>query len=328
MARPKNKKRSAKPAKRQKLLFIPYPLVIFLMLCIGVYLTAWTFNAHADDIIVKAVIKGKSITDPAVINRPADGLHFTAVPIIVSGTCPANAAYVEIFRNNVMGGSAICSGSGTFELQTDLFTGLNKLEAHVFNITDDEGPVSVPINVYYDPPPIPQPGLQTSGQSPSSKKVQPLQLQTAFIYKGYYVGQEVQWPLQISGGSAPYALNVDWGDGNNSIISRKDDGQFIINHTYKSPGGFHGSYKIKIQASDSDGNYSYLEFFVIITSKATIGISNNIYSKGPPTLGGLHQWVWLAWPVYVSVFLMVIAYKLGEREQLLLLRRSHRLKGS
>jgi hypothetical protein len=325
----KRKTAKKRPVKnRKKLLFIPYPLVIFLMLCVGVYLIAWTFNAHADDIVVKAIIKGKPITDPAVITSPAEGTHFIAVPITVDGTCPANAAYVEIFRNGVMGGSAICSGTSTFELQMDLFAGPNKLEAHVFNITDDEGPVSAPINVIYDVPPAPsQPGLQTSPR-PSSKNRSPLQLKTAFIYKGYYVGQEVAWPLEISGGAAPYALSVDWGDGRTSILSRKDAGQFDINHTYNNPGGFNGSYTIKVQASDGDGSYSYLEFFVIVNSRTSAGISNNIYSKGPPTLGGLHEWVWLAWPVYLAVLLMVVAYKLGEREEFLVLRKKHQLKGS
>jgi len=317
------KKRAVK--KSRKILFLPFPLVIFVMLCVGVYLTAWTFNAHADDVIVNAIVKGKSITSPAVITTPTEGAHFVAVPITVDGTCPSNAAYVEIFRNNVMGGSAICSGSATFSIQTDLFSGQNKLEIHVFNVTDDEGPVSAPVNVFYDMPQNPQPSLQTSPQA--SKKSAPLLLKTAFVYKGYYVGQEVQWPLEISGGNSPYALNVDWGDGKSSIISRKDAGQFNITHTYQSAGSDKGSYTIKAQATDSDGSYAYLEFFVIVNTKTTAVITNNIYSKGPQTLGGLHEWVWLAWPAYAVVLLMIFAYKLGEREELIILRRRHQIKG-
>jgi hypothetical protein len=317
------KKRAVK--KRQKFLFIPYPLLIFLMLCIGAYLTAWTFNAHADDVIVNAIVKDKPITAPAVITPSINGEHFSAVPIEINGTCPPNAAYVEIFRNGFLTGSAICQ-NGQFDSEVDLFAGMNKIEAHSFNLTDDEGPVSSPVIVYYDPLATITPDLKTG----TSKKTPPLLLKTAFVYKGYYVNDEVRWPLEISGGAAPYALNVDWGDGNNSIISRKDAGQFDISHTYKNPGGFHGSYTIKVQVSDTEGNYTYLEFFVIVNSRASTAISgnSNIYSKGPPTLGGLHEWVWLAWPIYGSVFLMAIAYKLGEREEILLLRKRHQLKGS
>lgn len=325
MPRQKAKKRASKTTKRKRFLFLPYPLVIFLFLLSGVYLVAWTFNAHADDIIVKAVIHGENIASPSVITSPSDGTHFTAVPVKVTGTCPTSAAYVEIFRNNSMSGSAMCSGSSTFEIMIDLFSGQNKLEAHVFNITDDEGPVSIAVTVYYDPPAPATPSLQTS---PPAKNSDPFQIKTAFVYKGYYVNQEVQWPLEISGGTAPYALNVDWGDGQNSIISRKDAGQFDIAHTYKTPGGFHGNYTIKVQASDSEGNYSYLEFFVVVNSSTAAGVGGTIYSKGPPSLGGLHQWVWAAWPIYGSLLLMVFSYMLGEREEFLLLRKRHQLKRS
>jgi hypothetical protein len=326
MSRAKTKKRAAKTAKRKKFLFIPFPLVIFILLCTGVYLAAWTFNAHADDIIVNAIVKGKPINSPAVITSPSEGAHFSAVPITVTGSCPAEAAYVEIFRNGFMSGSAICSSGGTFEILTDLFIGANKLEIHSFNVTDDEGPVSAAVNVVYTPPHPSQPGLQTGSSSPGGQ-TSPLQLKTAFIYKGYYVGQEVQWPLEISGGTAPYALNVDWGDGQSSIISRQAAGQFFIKHTYKVPGGFHGNFKIKVQASDVDGGYTYLQFFVIVNPKTAANIGS-IYSKGPPTLGGLHDWVWAAWPAYAAVVLMVISFKLGEGEEFRVLRKRHQIRGS
>lgn len=298
------------------------------MLCTGVYLIAWTFNAHAD-VIVKAIVKDKPIAAPAVITTPADNTHFTAVPIEISGTCPDHAAYVEIFRNGIMDSSAMCI-NGKFDPQVDLFAGKNIIEAHSFNLTDDEGPVSGPVTVYYDPPPPPSPpSLQTSSPSPS-KSTAPLLLNTAFVYKGYYVGQEVSWPLEISGGTEPYALNVDWGDGKDSIISRPQAGRFNITHTYESPGTNHGSYTIKVQASDAEGNYAYMQFFVIISQKTTqsIGSSGNIYSKGPPSLGGLHDWVWAAWPLYLSLVLMTVSFKLGEREEFIMLRKRHQLRRS
>lgn len=327
MAKAKTKKRAVKSVKRKKFLFIPYPLVVFLLLCAGVYLVAWTFNAHADDLIVDAIVKDKPITEPAVITAPADGTHFKAVPIAVSGTCPEHGAYVEIFRNNVMSGSAVCDGSAKFQLNTDLFDGANKLEAHVFNLTDDEGPVSAPVNVVYDAPPPTQPTLQAPAPS-SSKKTKPFLLKTAFIYKGYYVGQKVDWPLEISGGAAPYALNVDWGDGQNSIISRPQEGQFNIDHVYRAPGPQGGSYRIRAQASDVLGNYAYMEFFVIVNKPVSQKVTGttNIYSKGPPSLGGLHQWVWAVWPFYLALVLMAVSYKLGEREELLILKKRHQLR--
>src|SRR5581483_5395570 len=164
-------------SKRRNLkVYIGYPAVIFILLCAGIYLVAWTLGAHADQTI-KAVIHAQPVTQPATIDPAiANGTHYNQIPIEVNGTCPQNAAYIEIFDNGVMGGSAICD-NGFYDPTLNLFPGLNVLEAHSFNSTDDEGPVSAPVSVYYDPPAAPA--------------TEPLLLQTAFIYKGYDVGQTV-----------------------------------------------------------------------------------------------------------------------------------------
>lgn len=299
---------------RQKRRVLRYPLFIFLLLCAGVFLIAATFNVNADDILVKAKVLGPPVTSPAVITSPAAGSRFSSIPITVSGTCPANAAYVEVFRNNTMSGTAICDGSSNFQLSTDLFPGQNDLAAHVFNITDDEGPVSAAVTVYYDVPTSP-------GSQPSSPSTTPLTLQTAFVYKGFDVGQEVNWPIEISGGSPPYALNVDWGDGSNNVISHGAAGAFNITHTYSSPGGYKNSYTIKVKAADQSNQKAFLQFFVIINQKqGQITGVNNINNKPTPSLGG-KNWLWYAWPAYLLILLLVLSYWLGEREELIILKK-------
>jgi hypothetical protein len=230
-----------------------------------------------------------------------------------------------------MSGSAICDGSNTFQLQIDLFAGKNDLTAHSFNINDNEGPVSAIVAVYYDVPVPPpgQPAPSGSDQTPSSGssgQTPPLILKTPFIYKGYFVDQEVVWPLEISGGNNPYAFNIDWGDGSNSVISRKNDGSFDIKHTYKQPGGYKGAYTIKAQASDAEGNYAYLEFFVMVSAKTSVVPIGSVYTKPPPGIGGLKTWLWVAWPAYATTALMVIGFKLGERQELILLKKKGRLR--
>jgi hypothetical protein len=329
---PKRAAAKKKPSKKPSRFYIPYPLMLCLLLCAGVFLAAWSFGVKADDLLVTASVKGSPITAKAVINTPADGSHFTAVPLTVTGSCPPNAAYIEIYDNGIMAGSTICEASSTFQLQINLLPGANELTAHSFNVTDDEGPVSDRITVYYDvPPPAEQPGNsgQAPGQSGSgssgSPHTPPLLLKTAFVYKGYYVNQPISWPIEISGGTAPYALHVDWGDATDSVISRKSSGQFNLEHTYKHPGGYHGSYTIKIQATDADGNYAYLEFFVIVNAKTSQSVGS-IYNKPPPSLNNLRSLLWVAWPAYASVVVMVVMFKLGESQELIHLRHQGRLK--
>jgi hypothetical protein len=329
MPRHKTKKRASKQIKsRKSRFFLPYPLLIFLTLCAGVFLVAATLNVSANDLLVSAKVAGPPVTSPAAITSPVNGTHFSSVPISVSGTCPANAAYIELFRNNVMSGTAICS-SGNFQLSSDLFVGQNDLVAHVFNVTDDEGPVSSIVTVFYEPP-APPSGTGGSSSSPSSTpsssySVAPLQLKTEFVYKGFYVGDPVVWPVEITGGTAPYAVNVNWGDGFNDVISRGSAGSFNLTHIYQSSGNNkNNSYTIKINAADNVDQKAYLQFFVIVNSKKNVsitGTSNDIFTKSPPSLGN-KNWLWIAWPAYGLLVVMGISYLLGERAELAIL--SHR----
>jgi hypothetical protein len=325
MARQKAKKKASKQIRsRKKRSIFSYPLFLFLLLCSGVFLIAWTFRANAD-VLVTAKVSAPFVTQPAVITSPSDGTHFSLIPITVSGTCPANAGYVEIFDNNVMRGTAICDTSSNFQLSVDLFPGTNSLVAHVFNITDDEGPVSSAVTVYYDVPQPPAGNPTAAPRSPSHGSPSLPVLKTAFIYRGYHIGQAVEWPLELSGGLPPYAVSVDWGDGTSDLISRSQPGQFNINHTYSQPGDTKNSFTIKVKASDANGNSAYLQFFVIVTPQS-IGAAGNIFTKSPPHLSSGLNWLWIAWPLYVVILLMAVSYLLGEREELVILRKKGMLR--
>lgn len=334
MSRKKPVKRARKPVKgRQKRSVFAYPLFIFLLLCTGVLLIAWTFKTGAANINVTAKVSDSFVTDPAVITAPTEGSRFTSIPIDVHGTCPTSpsytAAYVKIYDNDVFRGSAICDGSAEFSLSIDLFPDENSLTAHIFNSTDDEGPVSTAVTVFYD---VPQPPPQTPPSEPAtpnspkpSNPANPPIIKTTFVYKGYHVGDQIEWPIEITGGSPPYAVSVDWGDGNADLISRPQAGEFKISHIYSQSGGFKNSYTIKVKVTDAAGGTGFMQFFVIVAPE-NIQQSGNIFNKPIPKLGSGLNWLWVAWPAYLLVTLMAISYKLGEREELLILRKRGRLR--
>jgi len=293
----------------------------------GVYLSAWTLKANGSNVLVTAKVHAPLVTSPAVITTPKNGQHFKNIPITVSGTCPTNAGYVEIYRNDVMSGTVLCDINSDFRLSTDLLPGKNDLTAHVFNITDDEGPVSGSIRVFYDAPTPPsQPATNQKSGSGGQAATSPFLLTTSFLYKGYYIGQQVDWPLRISGGTPPYALNVNWGDGQNDVISRGAAGDFKISHTYSVAGSYKNSYTVKVNAADRDSQKAFLQFFVIVTNRTAAGPAGNIFSKPPPSLPGSHNWLWMAWPAYTVVLIMFVSYWLGEREELINLRKKGLLR--
>jgi len=203
-------------------------------------------------------------------------------------------------------------------LSIELLPGQNVLTAHVFNSTDDEGPVSAAITVNYAAASPPNNG-------PTRQTAPPLLARTQFIYKGFHISDTVEWPIEISGGVAPYAVDVDWGDGSHNLYSRGHEGVFNISHKYSKAGGYKNSYIIKVNLSDSVGGHSFLQFFVIIADRATGGVTANIFSKPPPTVAN-NNWLWIAWPAYIFVLLMAISYWLGEREEIIVLRKRGLLK--
>ena len=319
--KPRKRRQAAAP---KKILIFSWPAVVFVLLLIGVLLVGWTFLAVADDIDVSAKVSAPLPTGPATITAPSDGQHFSAVPITVTGTCPADGsgAYIKLFRNNVFSGTALCDGSQNFSLSTDLFPGGNKLKAVIFNKTDDAGPDSNAPVVYYD---VPQnPPTQNPPQYPPS--VPPFVITTDFKYSGFYVGQNIRWTLSVSGGSAPYALNIDWGDGKNSVVSRSGQGEFTVEHKYDKPGGFKGSYRISISGADAVGRQTSLEIFALVNQAGGTPIAGTTYN--PPPLSSTKNWLIVAWPAYLVVLLMTISYLLGEREELKVLKKRGLLRVS
>lgn len=141
-----------------------HPFSVMVLLCVGVLIIGLAIKSWAATYDVKATVPAAAVTSPATITSPTDQLHVSTVPIKVTGTCPADS-YVSLMRNNSFSGVSACN-NGTFQIQTDLTGGANTLKARVFNLTDQEGPASPAITVFYDettiipaPPPANNPPM-------------------------------------------------------------------------------------------------------------------------------------------------------------------------
>lgn len=130
-------------------LAISASLIISGLLLIGYISTTFlSKESQAETLQVTATVPAPLPTTPAIITSPFDQEHVTTSPIVVSGTC-GDGAYVTLHNNGAFAGVGSCA-SGTFTIQISLTPGANQLQARVYNITDNEGPQSSPITVYYD----------------------------------------------------------------------------------------------------------------------------------------------------------------------------------
>ena len=144
LATKKHLLRKRRPIHKRILL---HPASVFIMLCVGVFLAGWTLIAGADNLTVTASILAPLPTRAAQITYPSNQARFTTSTISVAGDCTSNT-YVQLYRNDVLSGVANCGPSITsFQIFSDLRLGANQFYTRVFNITNNEGPQSIPLTL-------------------------------------------------------------------------------------------------------------------------------------------------------------------------------------
>ncbi len=318
----KHKVRRSQPVHKR---FILHPATLLILLGILVLLSGWTYKAVADSFTVSARINAPPLSDGATITSPLQNSTSTVSDISVSGICPDNS-YVKLYDNGLFSGVAICS-SNTFQISISLFAGSNILQAQDFNITDQAGPVTASVTVYFtaptptpNPSPTPPPPGTTNPTSPVTPS--PLIAVTDFHYQTFEVGKDYSAQIQLEGGTAPYILNINWGDGSSETLTTNDPSTLTINHIYKSQ----GYYVIIIKVTDAKHQVRTIQLAALIKFPGSIGIfsntsrgSNNIFKTiniPPPNIFTLYKnWLWIAWPSLLIVLLMAISFWLGERQE-------------
>jgi hypothetical protein len=258
----------------------------------------------AESVGLTGTMPGKPPTVAATIKSPKQGQRFTDTPVTVSGTCPKNTL-VEVFKNDIFAGSTPCGDDGKYSVDIDLLIGENKLIAKVYDALNQTGPDSNSVTVYYDALPA-----QLSSLNPLSFGGAQLLLNTDAIFRGSFPGQEMSMPISVIGGTPPYAINVQWGDGTNRVEPRSNNLTFDIRHTYKRG----GTYKITIQGTDSKGRVAFLTVAAIINGQPDPVAAA---SKTKATMNKLL----VLWPLYTTILAVVISFWLGERREKKILSR-------
>lgn len=243
------------------------------------------------------IVPGPPPDDPATIGTPKNGQRFDKSPITVSGTCPQHTL-VEVFKNNIFAGSTFCSDNGTYSIEIDLLFGKNVLVARVYDALNQQGPDSNKVTVYYDALPA-QSGPLSSLDFDGAQ----LLLNTDAVYRGIFPQKEFNVPIEVLGGTPPYAINVQWGDSSNRVVPRHDNTPFKVDHEYSRP----GTYQIALQASDAVGRVAFLSVAAIVNGQPEVAA---VASAGPTP-----NQLLLLWPLYTALAAVVFSFWLGEQRE-------------
>jgi hypothetical protein len=235
----------------------------------------------------------------ATISTPGSGSSFSTSPITVNGICPTGLL-VQVYDNGVMVGSVMCA-NGSFSMQVSLFAGTNELSALVFDELDQPGPKSNIVTVTYSNTQFTAFGAQVT-------------LTSSYGRRSSAAGTELGWPLQLSGGTGPYAFSVDWGDGAPvQLKSQSLGGVVAIAHTYKKA----GIYAVNVRATDVHGVSAFLQVVALANGKvdgtATGDKTDDKTTAQPPEV------LWI--PTAVSLVSLLPAFWLGRMSQVVSLQK-------
>lgn len=235
-------------------------------------------------------------TTGATITTPANGASFSTSPVTVNGICPTDLL-VQVYNNNVMVGAVMCVNN-SFSIQVSLFAGVNELTAIVFDSLEQSGPVSNSVTVNYNDTNFSAFGALITLTSSYGRRSAP-------------AGQDLTWPLQLSGGTGPYAFSIDWGDGSAAELkSQALSGLVNINHVYKKAGIF----QVNIKVTDVNGVSAFLQ--VIAVSSGQVDGT----PEAPDTSDGTGTTTVIWIPAVVALILLFPAYWLGRRSQVVSIR--------
>jgi len=233
------------------------------------------------------------------ITSPTNGQTFTATPVTVSGLC-TTGLLVKVFSNNVFMGSVVCA-NGSYSIKIDLFSGQNDLLARQYDALDQASPDSNIVRITFN------------DQQFNSVGSTLMYLTSDYARRGANPGETLLWPIIIVGGTGPYAISVDWGDGKpTDLLSQSFAGSFNISHVYDSA----GVYNITIKATDKNGLTAYLQVVGVANGAITSSTSSTDNKQSILTVTKV---IWA--PAAMLLPLILVAFWLGRKYELSSLRK-------
>lgn len=230
---------------------------------------------------IEGTVSAVAPSEAPLISAPGNGTRFKESPTTVSGTC-LDGLLIKIFVKDIFGGSVNCA-SGKFSIEVNLSPGENKIFARSYDDLEQASPDSNIIKVYLD----------TSSKS--------LTLTSDFARRSANPREELTWPILISGGSSPYAVSIDWGDGRTSLKSVISSSEFVAEHIYL----YSGIYKVVVRAVDINDNRAVLQLVAVGKGKSFAPTSGPASGKTKTVV------VW--WPMPLFIIFMISTFWLGVR---------------
>lgn len=257
-----------------------YRGLLVLVVLFGVTLCIIQQTVRASEIITTAKVAAPAPSLPAIITSHHNEEVITTPTVQFTGTCSyvAPSTAIELYIDTVFVGSSICETTGTFSLSTTISTGRHLIVVRTANVTGDYGPDSSPLHITYmkgdesQSPQTPTPPNTTSNTAPpASVAPNGVQIYSKFTYLLYGPEKDAEWVGYFSGGTAPYTVAIDWGDGTSSSYTATDSKSQTYRHSYRK----YEPFFVTLTVTDADGSQTSMQLAAItpyVDSSATPGL--------------------------------------------------------
>lgn len=286
---------------------------------------------------VTVSVGGNPPTVGATITFPSNGSITESELVQVAGDCPINTL-VATYNNGFFAGSSMCQDTGTYKTIIQLAIGPNQLQSQNYDGINQPGPVTqqvlisrvVPVNsnapivsttpkvaavaadIAPDPkppviPPAPQPTVNPCFDTSELQALNPSRptIIANCIKRNIFSGEPMTLPIMVIGGTAPYALFIDWGDGTTDLKTVLDTKYNDYLHTYTTA----GIKVVTLKTTDANGTTSYLETVVQVNGTTPAANASPI-ANFTNSLSNI--WTEAPVPLYVAAVTLVLGFWVGD----------------
>jgi hypothetical protein len=283
-------------------------------------------------------VSGNPPTVGATITYPTTNTTTKSPEIQVTGSCPSDLL-VATYNNGVFAGSSVCAQDGTYATTIQLTVGVNILQSQDYDGLNQAGPTTdqVTITREADPvpitttnpetpiiatqptdikpdltppvvPPAPQPTVNPCFDTSKTDALNPVQptIIVNCIKRSVFTGDTITVPIRVTGGTAPYALWINWGDGTTDLKTVLDTDYHNYQHTYKTA----GIIGVSLKTTDAKGLTSFIQTVVQVNGSTTPGATTSTFTNIANGLGSV--WTEAPVPLYVAAVTLVLGFWVGD----------------
>ncbi len=268
-------------------------------------------------------------TQAATIDPLLNNITVSNAAFVISGTCEVLTppGVITVLRGATLLGSQSCV-SGSYSLQIVLAEGVNTLIVRSASVSSLYGPDSSPVTITLNTPAAPIPTTpQTSSPAPTTPGATNLtpadnNAFNAGTSSGLSIApqdpftvmspsNQVSLSFRIDGGSTPYTIELNWGDGTTETKTIDKPGDYTFTHQYRNA----GNYTVKGRLRDVLGAVTEISHAVVVAKPTDQTIKPSSTEASPPN-NSVVSWVtqhWVATSVGVAaVGVAGAAYWLGQ----------------